>query len=280
MLSIGVAKNRISLIDLTKNFSENCGFVNGVIFEMNALIGKYREKVKESEDILSGKELIKMQSEGVSLMLKGLAVDYSKMLNYSSMLERKIDESILSGLESLIEDITPEPEIIESEEEETEGVEEDMEISAEEVETPVGEVATPTVDVPFTITNEVPEDSKPIEEQLSLAKEVCPSCKSFEREFPSFAFSIATGVGKTRLMGACIAYLYLKKGIRHFFILAPNLTIYEKLKRDFGEPSYEKYVFKGLAEFVTNPPLVVTADNYNSYQNNIIVVYIKFNKSI
>lgn len=107
-----------------------------------------------------------------------------------------------------------------------------------------------------------------IEEQLSLAKEVCPSCKSFEREFPSFAFSIATGIGKTRLMGACIAYLYLKKGIRHFFILAPNLTIYEKLKRDFGEPSYEKYVFKGLAEFVTNPPLVVTADNYNSYQNS------------
>ena len=67
-----------------------------------------------------------------------------------------------------IEDITPEPEIIESEEEEPEGVEEDMEISAEEVETPVGEVATPTVDVPFTITNEVPEDSKPVEEQLSL----------------------------------------------------------------------------------------------------------------
>ena len=105
-------------------------------------------------------------------------------------------------------------------------------------------------------------------EQLTLAQEVCKHCKSFEREFPSFAFSIATGIGKTRLMAACIAYLYLKKGIRHFFILAPNLTLYEKLKRDFGEPSYEKYVFKGLAEFVANPPLVVTSDNYNSYQNS------------
>ena len=80
-------------------------------------------------------------------------------------------------------------------------------------------------------------------EQLTLAQVVCKHCKSFEREFPSFAFSIATGIGKTRLMAACIAYLYLKKGIRHFFILAPNLTLYEKLKRDFGEPSYEKYVF-------------------------------------
>ncbi len=101
-----------------------------------------------------------------------------------------------------------------------------------------------------------------LDEQLRLAQEVAPFCKDFERDFPSFAFSIATGIGKTRLMGACIAYLYLKKGIRHFFILAPNLTLYEKLIKDFGDTSYEKYVFKGLAEFVANPPLVVTGENY------------------
>ena len=103
-----------------------------------------------------------------------------------------------------------------------------------------------------------------LKEQLGLAQEVCPHCKNFERNFPSFAFSIATGIGKTRLMGACIAYLYLKKGIRHFFILAPNLTLYEKLIRDFGDTSYEKYVFKGLSEFVHNTPRVITGDNYNS----------------
>lgn len=102
-----------------------------------------------------------------------------------------------------------------------------------------------------------------LDEQLELAKDVCPHCKNFERDFPSFAFSIATGIGKTRLMGACIVYLYLKKGIRHFFILAPNLTLYEKLKRDFGEPSYDKYVFKGLAEFAANPPMVITGENYS-----------------
>ena len=103
-----------------------------------------------------------------------------------------------------------------------------------------------------------------LKEQLKLAQEVCPFCKNFERDFPSFAFSIATGIGKTRLMAACIAYLYLKKGIRHFFILAPNLTLYEKLIRDFGDTSYEKYVFKGLSEFVHNTPVVITGENYNS----------------
>lgn len=101
-----------------------------------------------------------------------------------------------------------------------------------------------------------------LKEQLKLAQEVCPFCKNFERDFPSFAFSIATGIGKTRLMAACIAYLYLKKGIRHFFILAPNLTLYEKLINDFGDTSYEKYVFKGLSEFVHNTPVVITGDTY------------------
>lgn len=106
-----------------------------------------------------------------------------------------------------------------------------------------------------------------LENQLQSIKEVCPSCRDFERDFPSFAFSIATGIGKTRLMGACIAYLYLTKGIKHFFILAPNLTLYEKLMRDFGDPSYEKYVFKGISEFVHNEPYVITGDNYNMARN-------------
>lgn len=104
-----------------------------------------------------------------------------------------------------------------------------------------------------------------LQEQLAVSQEICPSCKSFERNFPSFAFSIATGIGKTRLMGACIAYLYLKKGIKHFFVLAPNLTLYEKLKRDFGDPSYEKYVFKGIAEFANNAPVVIVGENYNNF---------------
>ena len=64
-----------------------------------------------------------------------------------------------------IEDITPEPDPEpEPEMEPNEG---------DELIEPVGDEAQTTtetnvVDVPFTITNEVPEDSKPIEEQLSL----------------------------------------------------------------------------------------------------------------
>ena len=85
--------------------------------------------------------------------------------------------------------------------------------------------------------------------------------KDFEREFPSLCFELATGVGKTRLMGAFVAYLYQAHEIRNFFVLAPNLTIYEKLIRDFT-PNTPKYVFQGIAEFAVNAPIVVTGETY------------------
>src|SRR5579885_543979 len=87
--------------------------------------------------------------------------------------------------------------------------------------------------------------------------------EDFERAFPSLCFALATGVGKTRLMGAFIAYLYLTGKSRHFFVLAPNKTIYEKLLGDFS-PEHPKYVFRGIAEFAQNPPLLITSDNFES----------------
>lgn len=120
-----------------------------------------------------------------------------------------------------------------------------------------------SLDIVATLTDQLSmkkEVSLPVE--LAKVKALYPTCTDFEREFPSLAFSIATGVGKTRLMGACIAYLHLAKGIRNFFVLAPNLTIYNKLIEDFGNPSYPKYVFNGISEFVHNRPVIITGDNY------------------
>ena len=95
--------------------------------------------------------------------------------------------------------------------------------------------------------------------------ELCPTLSSFEREFPSVCFALATGIGKTRLMGACIAYLCYEKGIRNFFVMAPNLTIYDKLKTDLGAPSSSKYVFKGLDMFA-KPPRIIDGDNYKDFR--------------
>ena len=88
------------------------------------------------------------------------------------------------------------------------------------------------------------------------------SVESFERTFPSLAFALATGVGKTRLMGAFIAWLYLTGRSKNFFVLAPNTTIYDKLVTDFSRQSSPKYVFRGIAEFAQTPPIIVTGDTW------------------
>lgn len=100
---------------------------------------------------------------------------------------------------------------------------------------------------------------------LEAVRSSYPQVTDFERDFPSLCFALATGVGKTRLMGAFIAWLHLAKGFRNFLVLAPNLTIYNKLITDFT-PNTPKYVFAGLNAFSVNPPEVITGDNYEAGQ--------------
>ena len=57
---------------------------------------------------------------------------------------------------------------------------------------------------------------------LDAVRAMYPTCTDFEREFMSLTFALATGVGKTRLMGAFIAYLYTQHNIKNYFVVAPN----------------------------------------------------------
>ena len=108
---------------------------------------------------------------------------------------------------------------------------------------------------------EMAQKDRDVAAVLNTLKAEFPTLEDFEREFPSLCFALATGVGKTRLMGAFIAYLHLAHGINNFFVLAPNLTIYNKLIADFT-PNTPKYVFKGISEFAVNPPKLISGDNY------------------
>lgn len=120
---------------------------------------------------------------------------------------------------------------------------------------------------------------------LDVVHDMYPICSDFERDFMSLTFALATGVGKTRLMGAFITYLYTNYGIKNYFVVAPNTTIYDKLKKDLGDISGTKYVFKGIGCFST-PPQIITGDDYRDktislFESDIrIFVYNidKFNK--
>lgn len=121
--------------------------------------------------------------------------------------------------------------------------------------------------------NESPEKLAEVDEQHLIAlstqldriREKFLTVTSFEREFPSVCFALATGVGKTRLMAAIMTYLHRVKKINNFFVVAPNKTIYEKLKRDFNPAYPDKYVFSGLYDFVT-PPRLIDGDSFENFR--------------
>src|SRR5271155_4997600 len=77
------------------------------------------------------------------------------------------------------------------------------------------------------------QKERDLQQDLEVIQSECPTVTDFERDFPSLCFALATGVGKTRLMGAFISYLYLAGRSRNFFVLAPHTTIYDKLIADF-----------------------------------------------
>ncbi|MBN2517622.1 MAG: DEAD/DEAH box helicase family protein, partial [Candidatus Altiarchaeota archaeon] len=84
----------------------------------------------------------------------------------------------------------------------------------------------------------------------------------FPDDYARFTFALATGVGKTRLMGAIAAYLFLEHKSKHFVFIAPSSTILRKMKAE-AVSSHPKYIFKGLSGFPL--PKVVHVDNIEGY---------------
>jgi len=98
---------------------------------------------------------------------------------------------------------------------------------------------------------------------LRLSRVVPQGLLRFPDDYARLTFALATGVGKTRLMGAIAAYLFLEGRSRHFAILAPSSTIFSKLKAE-AVMTHPKYLFKGIAGFP--PPEVIHADNLATYR--------------
>lgn len=101
---------------------------------------------------------------------------------------------------------------------------------------------------------------------------------------PFFGFEMATGSGKTMLMGACVYYLSKHFGINNFLILAPSsLDIYQKTINNFRQKVYES-IWADDTPFEFN---LITGDDYREqklfYDDKIPNIFIfnidKFGKN-
>lgn len=132
------------------------------------------------------------------------------------------------------------------------------------------------------MNNVKPQKGMDLTAALNTVNSLRPTCTDFEREFISLTFALATGVGKTRLMGAFIAYLYTQHNIKNFFVVAPGTTIYDKLQRDLGDPNSSKYVFRGLSCFAAAPHIITGEDHRSkplpSFQSEVRIFIFNIGK--
>lgn len=100
-------------------------------------------------------------------------------------------------------------------------------------------------------------------ESARLYEQIADAGYQIDSPPPQLVFNLATGVGKTRLMGALIAYLYLSGQSRNFLILAPRTAILEKLERESSQ-HHPKYLL--IDPDLASEPNICIRANLDSFK--------------
>ncbi len=97
LLNIGLAKGKISLIDLPAKLSECCTHPNNLIFSTNKMLSEFKELNAEKANFSGSRELLAEEAGGISEILKELALETSTTLKYQSRMERALADSLFKA---------------------------------------------------------------------------------------------------------------------------------------------------------------------------------------
>ncbi len=97
MIDLGFAKGKLSFIDLPKPLESICVKPNNILYGLNKLLADYRSYILDTDNLNSGREMLKEEAEGVSEILKDLAVQSGELLKYQSKLERTLSENLFKS---------------------------------------------------------------------------------------------------------------------------------------------------------------------------------------
>ena len=96
LVTLGTAKGDIKLVDIPKSFSDYCDHPEEIVIKLNELIKDYERGLAETEALENGRELVVAQTEGLAEILKTLASAYSRRLEESGALEKKITDNLFA----------------------------------------------------------------------------------------------------------------------------------------------------------------------------------------
>lgn len=95
LIEIGCQKGRASLIDLPKTIADMCVNQSGILYSVNRQIGDYQRYMTETENASSGRALLANQAQGVSEILRDLALEQSEPLRMYTDKERALSIALL-----------------------------------------------------------------------------------------------------------------------------------------------------------------------------------------
>ena len=97
LIHVGCMKGKVSLIDIPKDLATVCINQSEILYSMNKQLGEYKNHVTEAENAASGRALLAGQAQGVSEILKNLALEQSEPLHLYTDKERALNIAFLSA---------------------------------------------------------------------------------------------------------------------------------------------------------------------------------------
>ncbi len=95
LIEVGCLKGRASLIDIPRALADICINQNGILYALNRQFVDYRTYLTDAENARSGRTLLAGQAQGVSEILRNLALEQSQPLPLYTEKERSLIVALL-----------------------------------------------------------------------------------------------------------------------------------------------------------------------------------------
>ncbi len=87
LIDTGCVKGKVNLIDLPSEMTANCARPADVLTRLNGLLAEYRRFMTENENARAGRLMLAEQARGVAEVMKGCAVDLSRVSDFGAAAE-------------------------------------------------------------------------------------------------------------------------------------------------------------------------------------------------
>ena len=97
LIEVGCLKGRVNLIDIPRGLADVCINQSDLLYALNKLLTEYRTSMLEAENVASGRSLLAGQAQGVSEILRNLALEQSEPLRIYTDKERALNIALLGA---------------------------------------------------------------------------------------------------------------------------------------------------------------------------------------